>query len=98
MTDCNNPITQSELELIMLDSGYLDMHHTKRDLIEVLVKRAGVEISVSKMEMERGTPPTPENIDDMSELASDLIEFGYTIVAGRVDKALVDWCGLLLDA
>ncbi len=68
------------------------------ELVSVLVKRASVEIKLSETLLSRGVPPTPDNIDDMSELASDLIEFGYTIVAGRVDKALVDWCGLLLDA
>jgi len=72
--------------------------NSANELVSVLIKRASVEIELSETLLSRGVPPTPDNIDDMSELVSDLTVLGINIVAGRVDKALVDWCGLLLDA
>lgn len=66
--------------------------------LELLTAKAVVLIDTSIDGIKNSTPPSAFYIDEMSCVASDLIELGCHIVAGRVDKALVDWCGLLLDA
>lgn len=65
---------------------------------EWLQTKAKVLIDTSKEKLKEKIKPSPFYIDEMSCVASDLIELGYHVEAGRVDKALIDWCGLLLDA
>jgi hypothetical protein len=66
--------------------------------VDILAARAATMVIMAKQKLAEGIKPTDDNINDMSELASDLIEYDLFVYAGRVDKALVDWCGLLLDA
>lgn len=66
--------------------------------LDLLNKKAAVLIDTSINGIKNNILPSSFYIDEMSCVASDLIELGCYVEAGRVDKALVDWCGLLLDA
>tara|TARA_R110001606_G_scaffold253423_2_gene401164 strand:+ start:7828 stop:8043 length:216 start_codon:yes stop_codon:yes gene_type:complete len=65
---------------------------------EMLKIKAGVLIDKSSRGIDSGVAPSPFYIDEMSTVASGLIELGFHVEAGRVDRALFDWCELLLDA
>lgn len=66
--------------------------------LDLATTKATVLIDKAYRGIDSGVAPSPFYIDEMSSVASDLIELGCHIEAGRVDRALVEWCGLLLDA
>jgi len=66
--------------------------------LDLLKAKAKVLISISVGKAANGVEPSPFHIDEMSCVASDLIELDEHVLAGKVDRALVEWCELLLDA
>lgn len=66
--------------------------------LSLLEVKAKVLIDKSLRGLDSGVAPSPFYIDEMSCVASDLIELNEHVLAGKVDRALVEWCGLLLDA
>ena len=64
----------------------------------LLRSKAFALLEISAKRLADNVKPSSFHIDEMSCVASDLIELDEHVLAGKVDRALVEWCELLLDA
>ena len=81
---------------VTIISGPFYSSHESVDMPCVHVRKAFAMIHLSKQKIKALELPDNFQINEMSELASKLIELGLVVMAGRVDLALYRW--LELDA
>tara|TARA_B100001971_G_C18212322_1_gene551528 strand:+ start:128 stop:427 length:300 start_codon:yes stop_codon:yes gene_type:complete len=97
-TISNTRLTADGSRMVTIVSGPFHSSRKSVDMPCVHVRKAFAMIHLSKQKIKALELPDNFQINEMSELASKLIELGLVVMAGRVDLALYSWLELDADA